>query len=69
MKLIPEWRRWYRMASMRFGLLALAWLALPESQKSQVLSLVPWLSADQVAGLLIALGLIGRLFVQPKVLE
>lgn len=69
MKLIPEWRRAWRMLSVRFGALALAWLMLPADQQAKALSLLPWLTTDQVAGLLVALGLIGRVFVQPKVSE
>ena len=68
MKLIPEWRRALSMWSVRFGLAAAFWLALSDDKQAQALALLPWaLSADQIAGLLVILGLIGRLIVQPAV--
>ncbi len=67
MRLIPEWRKAWRMLSVQFAALAVLWLSLPEQQQVKILTLVPWLSADQVAGALILLGLLGRLIAQPKV--
>jgi hypothetical protein len=68
MKLIPEARRFWRMLSMQFGALALVWLSMSEARQMQVLSLLPLdLTADQIAGLLIVLGMFGRLIAQPKV--
>ncbi len=67
MKLIPEWRKAYRMLSVQFAAFAVLWLALPEAQQVKILTLLPWVSADQVAGLLILLGIVGRLVSQPKV--
>ncbi len=64
--LIPEWRKAYRMLSVQFAALAVLWLALPETQQVKILTLLPWVSADQVAGLLILLGIVGRLVSQPK---
>lgn len=69
LSLIPEWRRAWRMLSVRFSLAAVAWLALPEAQQTKVLSLLPWLTADQIAGLLIVLSVFGRQIAQPKVRE
>ncbi len=67
MRLIPEWKKAYRMLSVQFAALAVLWLALPEAQQVKILTLLPWVSADQVAGLLILLGIVGRLVSQPKV--
>jgi hypothetical protein len=56
------------MLSVRFGLLAVGWLALPDDRQAQALALLPWtLTADQIAGLLVVLGLIGRMIAQPSV--
>jgi hypothetical protein len=54
------------MLSVQAGLLVLAWLALPVDQQTAVLSLLP-IGEDQVAGLLVLIGLAGRLIAQPKV--
>lgn len=68
MKPIPEWKQAPRMLSVRFSLIALGWLALPDDKQAQALSLLPWaLTADQIAGLLVVLGLIGRMIAQPRV--
>ena len=67
MKLIPEWRRAWRMLSMNFAALALAWVALTPEQQAKVMSLLPWLTADQVAGALIVAAMLGRLIAQPNV--
>ena len=67
MKLIPEARRWWRMLSMQFGALALVWLALPAEAQSTVLRMLPGMTEERVAGLLVLLAMIGRLVAQPKV--
>lgn len=68
MKLIPEWRQAWRMASQRFSAAALVWLALPDESQARVLTLLwPSVTAEQVAGLLILLGMAGRLVVQKRV--
>ena len=69
MKLIPNWRKAWRMASVRFGLVLSFWLAQPHEWQLKTLSLVPGLTADQVSFVLVALILIGRLIYQPKVRE
>jgi hypothetical protein len=66
MKLIPQWSKALRMFSVQAGLLVLAWLALPVDQQTAVLSLLP-IREDQVTGLLVLIGLAGRLIAQPKV--
>lgn len=58
MKLIPQWRRWWRMNSVQvFGVLALApvlWAALPPETKATIPpSWLPWI----ISGL----GLIGAI--------
>jgi hypothetical protein len=68
-KLIPEARRWWRMLSMQFSALALVWLALPAEAQASVLRLLPWMTEERVAGLLVLLAMIGRLLAQPKVRE
>lgn len=67
MKLIPEWRRAWRMLSMIFSGLALAWLALPVEAQQTVLRMLPGMTEERMAGALILLAMIGRLVAQPKV--
>ena len=67
MKLIPNWRRAWRMLSMQFGAVAVVWLALPADAQSTVLRLLPWMTEERMAGALILLAMIGRLVAQPKV--
>ena len=67
MKLIPNWKKAWRMLSINFAALALAWIAVPPEQQAKVMSLLPWLTPDQVSGVLIAAAMIGRLVAQPKV--
>jgi hypothetical protein len=66
MQLIPGWKKAARLFSVQAGLLALAWLSLPIDQQAAVLSLLPF-SENQVTGLLVLIGLAGRLIAQPKV--
>ena len=66
MKLIPEWRRAWRMLSMIFSGLALAWLGLPAEAQTTVLRLLPGMTEERIAGGLIVAAMIGRLIVQPK---
>lgn len=69
MKLIPEWRRAWRMLSMQLGALAVVWLALPADAQATVLRLSPWMTEERMAGALIVLAMIGRMVAQPKVRE
>lgn len=64
---IPNWRKAWRMLSVQINALAIVWIALPEAKQSEVLSMLPGLTANDVAGLLVALGIVGRLIAQPKV--
>lgn len=65
MKLIPEWRQAPRMLSVRFGVLLVAWLALPDTTQAQILAMLP-ISKDQATGLLAVLALLGRVTAQPN---
>ncbi len=67
MRLIPEWRRAWRMLSMIFSALAVAWLALPAEAQATVLRMVPGMTEERLAGLLILLAMVGRVIQQPKV--
>lgn len=67
MKLIPEWKRAWRMFSMVFSGLALAWLALPAEAQATVLRMLPWMTENRIAGTLILLAMFGRMVQQPKV--
>ena len=64
---IPNWRQAWRMLSVQINALAIVWIALPDAKQSEVLSMLPGLTANEVAGLLVALGIVGRLIAQPKV--
>ena len=67
MKLIPEWRRAWRMFSVQAQALALAilgmWQVMPEDLKATLPpGVVYWTSM-----LLLVAGILGRLVAQPKV--
>ncbi len=66
MRLIPEWRRAWRMLSMIFSGLALAWLALPAEAQTTVLKMLPGMTEERIAGALVLLAMAGRLVRQPK---
>lgn len=69
MKLIPNWRRAWRMFSVQAqaaGIAAIAgWQALPDDLRA----LVPQPLAIGLAVALLVLGIIGRLIDQPKTRE
>jgi hypothetical protein len=58
LKLIPQWRRWWRMNSVQvFGLIAalpVVWSQLPDDVKAMV-------PAEWRAGIIVALGLAGAI--------
>ena len=66
-KLIPEWKRWYRMFSqwafVAAGALQGVWLTLDEAQKQTL----PDGAVNVVTGIVVVLGFVGRLIDQPKV--
>lgn len=68
MKLIPEWRRAWRMASVQVAALAVVWGTLPEDVQAALLAAVG-VPAERVPAVLGLLLLLGRLIDQPKVRE
>lgn len=68
MRLIPEWRRAWRMLSVQAASLILVWVALPVETQTAILvwSGVRTESITAALGLLVILG---RLVDQPKVRE
>ena len=67
MKLIPEWKRCFRMFSVQSMWLAVAiqttWIGLPADMREAIPQ--PWVVALTVV--VLVLGFIGRLVDQPKV--
>lgn len=67
MKLVPEWRRAWRMFSIQAMVLAgaiqAAWAALPPEMMQSIPD--PWMRGITLT--LLALGIIGRLVDQPAV--
>lgn len=65
MKLIPQWRRAWRLMTVQIGVAAVAWVALPADTQAAVLRLVG-LSEEQLPAVLGALVIVARLIAQPK---
>lgn len=68
MKLIPEWRRAWRMLTVQIGAVAVVWVALPAETQASVLRVLG-LSEDQLPAVLGVLVIVARLIAQPKVRE
>jgi hypothetical protein len=68
MKLIPEWRRAWRMLSVQVGALAVLWVALPAETQAAVLRLLG-IDAQHLPGLVGVAVILGRLIAQPRVRE
>lgn len=68
MKLIPEWRRAWRMLTVQIGALAVVWVALPSDTQAHLLRVVG-LSEEQLPAVLGVLVILARLISQPKVRE
>jgi hypothetical protein len=68
MKLIPEWRRAWRMLSVQIGALAVLWVALPAETQAAILRMVG-ISETQLTAVLGVLVIVARLIAQPKVRE
>ena len=66
MKLIPEWRRAWRMLSVQVATLAVTWGLLPPDQQAQILAAVG-IPSERVPAILGGLFLAGRLLQQGKV--
>jgi hypothetical protein len=64
-KLIPNWRRAWRMASVQFAAVAVAWGSLPTETQTSILSAIG-MPAERVPAVLGLLILAGRLIDQPK---
>lgn len=65
MKLIHNWRRAWRMASVQVAGLAVAWGLLPPDQQAALLAFVG-IGPERVPAVLGLLVLAGRLIDQPK---
>ena len=66
MKLIPQWRRAWRMASVQVAGLAVVWGTLPPDAQAAVLSLVG-VGPERVPAILGVLLIVARVIDQPKV--
>lgn len=67
-KLIPNWRRAWRMFSVQVAAVAVAWGAMPPDAQAAVLAAIG-IGPERVPAVLGALFLLGRLIDQPKVQE
>lgn len=67
-RLIPQWKRAWRMFSVQASAVIVAWVALPAEQQAALAGLVG-IGPDAVPGILAALAIIGRMVDQPKVRE
>lgn len=64
-KLIPNWRRAWRMLSVQVAALAVAWGAMPAETQAAVLEALG-IGPERVPAVLGALILLARLIDQPK---
>jgi hypothetical protein len=65
LRLIPEWRRAWRYASVQVAALAVIWLAVPRDMQERILALLP-IDEAHLPGLAGALFIVARLIAQPK---
>jgi hypothetical protein len=65
-KLIPNWRRAWRMLTVQIGVLAVVWVALPAATQEHVLAAlgVPREALPAILGVLV---IVARLIAQPGV--
>lgn len=66
MRLIPEWKRAWRMITVQIGALAVLWAALPADTQAAVLRLLG-IDAQHLPGFVGVAVILGRLIAQPKV--
>ncbi len=66
MRLIPEWRKAWRMLSVQIAAFAVIFGALPMDTQAAVLGLVG-LEPSRLPGIIGLLVIAGRLWAQPKV--
>jgi hypothetical protein len=67
-RLIPQWKRAWRMFSVQASALVLAWLAIPAEQQAAFAGLIG-IEPEVIPGALAALAILGRLIDQPTVRE
>ena len=65
MRLIPQWRRAWRLASVQLAAVIAAWSVLPPDAQAAAVALVG-IPPDKVPGILAVLLIIARLIDQPK---
>ncbi len=65
MRLIPQWRRAWRMASVQIAAVIAAWAVLPPDAQAAAVALVG-IPADKVPGILAVLLIVARLIDQPR---
>lgn len=68
MKLIPNWRKAWRMLTIQIGALALLWVALPAETQAAVLAALH-IDKQYLPGIVGLAVIIGRLIAQPKAQE
>ncbi len=68
MKLIPNWRRAWRMATVQIATAAVAWGALPADTQAAILGLVG-VPEQRVPAILGVLLIVARLIDQPRTRE
>jgi hypothetical protein len=66
MKLIPNWKRAWRMATVRIAMLAVGWGLLPPESQAAMLDAIG-VPAERIPAVLGAMFLVFRLIDQPKV--
>lgn len=64
MKLIPNWRKGWKMFSVQLAAVMVAWAAMPTDTQAAVLSAIG-VGPDQMTGALALLVIIGRFIEQP----
>jgi hypothetical protein len=65
MKLIPNWRKAWRMLTVQIGALAMLWVALPAATQAAVLEALH-IDRQHLPGIVGLAVIIGRLIAQPK---
>lgn len=65
MRLIPQWRRAWRMASVQIAAVIAAWAVLPPEAQAAAVALIG-VPPDKVPGILAVLLIVARLIDQPK---
>ena len=66
MKLIPNWKRAWRMLSVQIAAGIVAWTALPPDMQAAIVGALG-IAPDRVPAILGVLLILGRLIEQPKI--